>query len=1200
MLFEIFKFEIKYRLKRPDTYGYFAILFLYAIVAVDIAFEGKLNGLKANAPTVIAKAMAISSALFMMVVSMIMGVAALRDFDHHMESLMFVNPITKKEYLFGRFLGSFVILLLVFSGLLLGMMLAPFMPWADADSFLPFNFWHYLQPFLFLVIPTLFFGGALFFVSGALSRKLMVVYVQGFAVLMIYLLSSQLIRTAENQYLGSLFDPFGRQTINVLSRYWTIAEQNINLIPLEGILGYNRLLWGVMGILILVVGYSRFKFQVNPGKKHKKKNVPKISDKEVSHSLSYPKFSGQSHPLTIFLRHSLFYFKAIVKEVPFWAIVGCAIGILFMGSINLGTSFGVNSYPVTYIVIEELLENTLVFFLLIILFYSGELIWKERDARLNAIYDALPISDSLRLSSKFTGLVLSYILLLVLMIGGGILFQSLHGYDQFELGVYLMTFFVGVFPFLVLFTVITFFFQVLVNHKFMAHFASIFIVFISVLGLRIFGFDHGLYTFGGGDLGTYSDMNAYGHFLTPYLWIKAYWGFFAILLFLLSILLSVRSPEAALKIRLKLSPLRLTKPIKNTGLVALLLFLGTGSYIFYNTNVLNDYRLVQTNNRYRAGYERTLKHLEHIPQPKIIDVNLNIDLYPSQRNYDAEGYFMLTNPHKEAISKVYIQKHPNPDSHIDVIHFEGGAIVDSTHNSYHFNGYTLSRPLQTGDTIKMTFKQRYRTKGFKERTNTSIVYNGSFFDNFSLPTIGYKEAIELEDLALRKEYGLGPKPRSFSIDNTKALKEALSKGNGEEIHFEVILSTEEDQTAIAPGYLKKQWMEGDRHYFHYKMDKPMSNFYSIVSARYEKRADQMMLSNENKNTPIDLEIYYHKGHEYNLDRMMKGMKKSLAYFNTHFSPYQYQQMRIMEFPRYRSFAQSFPNTVPFSEAIGFITDIDPQQDVDLVFYVTAHEVSHQWWGHQVNPANVQGGAMITEALAQYAALMIFRQEYPEEKTLALLENHMNRYLSGRTQESEEELPLALVESGQEYIHYGKGMVNLNAFQDYVSEDSVNVALQRFVKDWDSYTGLKKTKTENYSTTQDLLPYFREVTPDSLQYIIKDLFESVILYENKTIDATYEKLDDQRYGVSLDIKALKLKLNEKGMEETIPIGDWIDIGVYAADSEELIYLKKHHIMAQETTIDIIVSQKPGRAGIDPKHKLIDRHIEDNVIQLTPKE
>ena len=46
-------------------------------------------------------------------------------------------------------------------------------------------------------------------------------------------------------------------------------------------------------------------------------------------------------------------------------------------------------------------------------------------------------------------------------------------------------------------------------------------------------------------------------------------------------------------------------------------------------------------------------------------------------------------------------------------------------------------------------------------------------------------------------------------------------------------------------------------------------------------------------------------------------------------------MRIMEFPRYAEFAQSFPGTVPYSEAIGFVLNIDDEKDVDMAFYVTS-------------------------------------------------------------------------------------------------------------------------------------------------------------------------------------------------------------------------------------------------------------------------
>src|SRR3546814_3449556 len=102
--------------------------------------------------------------------------------------------------------------------------------------------------------------------------------------------------------------------------------------------------------------------------------------------------------------------------------------------------------------------------------------------------------------------------------------------------------------------------------------------------------------------------------------------------------------------------------------------------------------------------------------------------------------------------------------------------------------------------------------------------------------------------------------------------------------------------------------------------------------------------------------------------MIESAKKSLDYYTRECSPYQFRQLRILEFPGYSTFAQAFAGTVPYSESIGFIADLRDEDDIDYVFYVTAHEVAHQWWAHQVVGANVQGATMLSESLAQYSAL----------------------------------------------------------------------------------------------------------------------------------------------------------------------------------------------------------------------------------------
>jgi aminopeptidase N len=360
----------------------------------------------------------------------------------------------------------------------------------------------------------------------------------------------------------------------------------------------------------------------------------------------------------------------------------------------------------------------------------------------------------------------------------------------------------------------------------------------------------------------------------------------------------------------------------------------------------------------------------------------------------------------------------------------------------------------------------------------------------------------------------------------------------------------------------------------------MCNFFSIVSARYEVKRDKW--------NDINLEVYHHKGHEYNIDKMMEGMKDALAYYSKNFSPYQYRQVRIMEFPRYSSFAQSFANTIPFSEGIGFIAKIDdPDKDIDYVYYVTAHEVAHQWWGHQVMEAGVKGNAMLSESMSQYSALMVLKHKFTPEIIERYLKYELDRYLSGRAGESKKEQPLELVE-GQGYIHYNKASLAFYALQDYIGEDSVNAAFRRFNETW-------RFKDAPYPTSADLLKEIRKVTPDSMKYIIKDMFETITLFENKTDSAFYKEKGKDEFEVTLYTSAEKLRADSTGLETPLAINDWIDVGVYGknkAGQDSLLYLKKHKITKKENEFKILVKSKPRKAGIDPLHKLIDRHSNDN--------
>jgi len=1191
MFREIFRFELKYRRARAATYIYFGIMLLMCFLSVttDIVQVGNGVGqVKENAPTVINQLMMVLGIFFTLITSAVMGVAVLRDFEHNTEAILFSTPMGKASYLFGRFAGSFVILVLISCGMWMGFLLGDLMWWREADNMGPFNLMAYLQPFFIFIVPNLFVTGSLLFMSGTLSRKSIVIYTQGILLLVLYLASQSLLRDIDQKQIAALLDPFGLRAFTYTTQYWTPAERNTMVIPFEGYVLYNRLLWMGVGLVALAVTYFGFSFNVVRNTLIRRKATPEqnrlVRPEQVSIPSANQVVNTRTNILQL-LRLTWFYTTSVAKEIPFLGIVISGLLLLLLNSLNMNELYGTSSYPTSYNVVNLIQGSFSLFFLIIVVFYTGELVWKERSVNINLIVDTMPIPDFITLVAKFLGLVVIYAGLMLVLTGCGMFIQAAYGYYKFEPSVYFSSLFTEALAFQVLYTLLAIFIQVMVNNKFLGYAITVvFFIFVQVMGN--IGLEHPLFQFGSGSLDTYSDMNVHGHFVMPFSWLQVYWMAFAAVLLGIAIVFAPRGSESLIRLRWQIGKLRINRQFTMYLAAFAIIFVSSGCYVYYNNNVLNEYQAKKAGQKRQAEYEKTLKKFEFLAQPRIVDTKLTVEIYPDRRDFTATGYYWLKNKTTQPIADVHIQINPDRAIGINRLSFDRGFSVKEEYKDYRYTIYTLTPPLAPGDSVKMDFDETYDTQGFvASGSNKSIVYNGTFFNNQYFPGIGYSDNFELGDDNDRKDNGLKVKERMLPRDDPRGLSQNLFGDDADHIRFEITVGTNPDQIAIAPGYLSKEWNENSRRYFTYKMDAPMCNFYSIISARYAVKRDTF------KN--INLEIYYHPGHEYNLNRMMEGMKDALAYYEKNFSPYQYRQVRIMEFPRYATFAQSFANTIPYSEGIGFIAKIDdPEKDIDYVYYVTAHEVAHQWWGHQVMEAGVQGNAMLSESMSQYSALMVLKHKLTPEILERYLKYELDRYLSGRSFERKKEQPLEKVE-GQGYIHYQKASLVFFALQDYLSEDSVNAAFRRFNKTW-------RFRDAPYPTSADLLKEIRRVTPDSLQYLIHDMFETITLFENKTEEASYKALDKDNWEVKLNVSAEKLRADSAGMETNVPIKDWIDIGVYGKDDkgkDKLIYLRKHLIDKKENEFTILVKEKPRKAGIDPLHKLIDRHSGDNTKAVT---
>jgi ABC-2 type transport system permease protein len=490
----------------------------------------------------------------------------------------------------------------------------------------------------------------------------------------------------------------------------------------------------------------------------------------------------------------------------------------------------------------------------------------------------------------------------------------------------------------------------------------------------------------------------------------------------------------------------------------------------------------------------------------------------------------------------------------------------------------------------MTFGTTLEQRGFSNsRPLTRIVENGTFLDNTEItPSLGMSREGLLRERAKRRKYGLPPELRAAALEDDGARAHNALRKDAEWVTADLTVTTDADQIPVAPGMAVSDSTANGRRTVRFRTDAPIIPFFSVQSARYAVRRDRWK--------DVDLAVYYHPAHPYNVDRMLEAMKLSLGMFSERFSPYQFRQARILEFPGYATFAQSFANTIPYSETIGFIFNhpANPEK-IDMVTYVTAHEIAHQWWAHQVIPSDQQGATMLIESLAQYSALLVMEQMYGRDQVRRFLKYELDRYLRSRGGEVVEEVPLARVED-QPYIHYQKGTLVMYWLKEVVGEAVVNRALQRLIREY-------AFKPAPYPNARDLLRLLREEAGPRHEALIADLFERITLYDMKARDAVVTKRADGRYEVSFTVEGRKLYADGKGRETEAALDEAFDLGVFAAEpgrkeftSSSVLAFERRPLKSGAQTVTFVVDREPKFVGVDPYNKRIDRNSEDNLARV----
>jgi ABC-2 type transport system permease protein len=1191
------RFELSYQLRNPVLWVSFAIFFLitFGAITIDQIQIGGTGNTNVNSPFAILQITMVMALLALFAVTAFVANSVIRDDETGYGPILRATRLHKAAYLYGRFTGAYCAALIGFLSVPLAILLGSFMPWLDHEKVGPLVLGHYAFAYAVIAVPMLFVFGAMLFTLATLTRSMMGAYLGLVGILVGWVTSRILLDKPEVEDIAALSDPTGVAALMKQTEYWTASDRNSRLPELVGAFLENRAIWIGVAFACLALAWLFFK----PGQKVAKAKKAKGGFAEKATTLvapvRAPTINGSVRRSQLWAR-TLFDVKAVIFSPAFFVLLIIGLFNALGSLLYADESFGSAAEPVTRLMVGALQAAFGIIPIIIAGFYAGDLVWRDKERKMADIIDATPVSDWAFVLPKVLAIFL--VLLATNCIGAiaGMGVQLYKGYANLEPMGYLMWWVIPMTITSLQLAVLAVFFQALSPNKYIG-WGCLLLFLIASLVMSNLGLEHNLYQYSSTPSVPLSAFNGMAHFWIGRAWFQLYWAAFSIILVVIAYGLWRRGAETRLAPRLKRFPSRLGG---STGAVlagSILAFVGLGGYIYYNTNVLNIYASNQDQEKNLAEAEKTLAPYEDMQGPKITDVKLMVDLDPKGCTAKIKGSYVIQNQTKGPLSRLLVAKPDRATLTVNSLNVPGG-VVEQDWPQFDATLYRFTTDMKPGEKRVVTFETTYGKLGFaNDQGQTKITANGTFLDNFDFtPTLGVSRGQWLTDRSKRRKYGLEAERRPYTLEDLRGNQTHYLRPDSDWVNADITVTTSDDQIPIAPGYQVSQTKANGRITRRFVTEAPIHNFFSIQSARYQIRKSVVQVAGK----PVTVELYHYPAHTQNLARIDAAAHRSLTLFSERFSPYQFRQFRILEFPGYATFAQSFANTVPFSEDIGWLQANRDKKKVDIATFVTAHEIAHQWFAHQFVGGNQQGATMLSESFAEYGALLVMEDLLGPEQVRQFLKRELDQYLGARGTEAMEELPLVRVED-QSYIHYNKGAMVMYFLRNEVGEAPIHNAIKRIIAQY-------AFKPAPYPTSAQFVAFLREeVGPEPRkQQLITDLFEKITLYDAKIISAAKVKLPDGRWEITASLETKKFYADGQGKETEAQMNEPWEFGVFARKPEDegfsrsdVATFERRNLTNGLQSVVFIVpeNREPNFIGIDPYSKRVDRNGDDNVIAIT---
>jgi ABC-type transport system involved in multi-copper enzyme maturation permease subunit len=497
--------------------------------------------------------------------------------------------------------------------------------------------------------------------------------------------------------------------------------------------------------------------------------------------------------------------------------------------------------------------------------------------------------------------------------------------------------------------------------------------------------------------------------------------------------------------------------------------------------VLDGFQGGHTEKKAQDYWKQNLATWKDAPEPTLAAVDLDLVLDPENRAFHNRGTFVLVNDRDAPLARFAL----TGGRHWKKVRWtmEGKPYQPADRSNLYV--FTPPSTLAPGGRLRIGFEMEGRFPegisknggGMMEFILPSGVVLTSFSPSF-VPVIGYDETIGI------KEGENDYEPRLYPDDYYLGKTDAFF-GLNRSFRTRIKITGPAGFTWNSVGTKVSETVQGGRRTAVWVSDRPV-RFFNVVGGHWHER--------RGKNGTV---LYYHPGHEYNLDAMAATFDASRLWYSRWFHPFPWRELKLSEFPNMASYAQGFPTNVTFSEGIGFLTESD--EKTDAVFVVTAHETAHQWWGNLVTPGKGPGGNILSEGMAHFSTLLLMEQVKGPAARRELAKRLEERY--GDERQVDAERPLVKIDDsrrGDTTVTYDKGGWVFWMLLRQMGRDRMLAGLRQFIHDW--------SDNPDHPVLQDFLATMRPFAADPAAFdaFAKQWFYQVVVPEYELSDAHVRK------------------------------------------------------------------------------------------------